>query len=356
MMDEKILLKKDMKKLYENLSKEYNFYAPVNEKGQIIFEKIKEPDKIDLEYLNSKMPPKEVLFPRKEVLFEYRYEGKEVIIEERKDLDEKNIIFGIRPCDAASFNLLDTFFATGKCEDTIYATKRENTVLIGIGCNSPRLSCFCTSVNGHPFKEEDMDVFLVDLGEKYLVKAVTEKGTTIMRQLLWLSNANKADLKNAKELSQTAEEAISTEFNFNKVTALLDSNFDHEVWREISENCIGCGSCTFLCPTCTCFDVIDENDEYNNRGRRVRIWDTCQSTLYTLETSGHNPRPEKTQRCRNRVMHKFSYYPSNYDLIGCVGCGRCIQVCPVNNELRVIINKILEIEKDEKEKEVVIDA
>ncbi len=144
-----------------------------------------------------------------------------------------------------------------------------------------------------------------------------------------------------------AEESFTTKFDFDLVTKVLDENFEHPVWQEISESCIGCSSCTFLCPTCTCFDVIDENDEYNNRGRRIRIWDTCQSCLYTLETSGHNPRPTRIQRCRNRIMHKFSYYPSNYDCLGCVGCGRCITACPVNNELRLIIDKILEIEEKE---------
>ncbi len=159
-------------------------------------------------------------------------------------------------------------------------------------------------------------------------------------------------MKKSEELAKQAEESFTTKFNFDLVTKILDENFEHPVWQEISESCIGCSSCTFLCPTCTCFDVIEENDKYNNRGRRIRIWDTCQSCLYTLETSGHNPRPAKIQRCRNRIMHKFSYYPSNYNCLGCVGCGRCIQACPVNNELRIIIDKILEIEKKEDEKAV----
>ncbi|NVM17547.1 MAG: 4Fe-4S dicluster domain-containing protein [Candidatus Lokiarchaeota archaeon] len=347
-MDEKILKKTEIGKLYNELKEEYNFYAPTKVKGNIAFEKISNVEEIELEYLNSKVPPKDVLFPQKETIFEYRYEGKDVIIEERKDLEDKLLIFGVRPCDAYSFKLLKDFFAFGEFQDDVFLKKRENATIIGIGCNSPRQSCFCTSVGGHPFQKESTDVFLSDLGENYLVEAITEKGKNLVKMLSWLTDAKKEDLEKSKELAKQAEDSFTTKFNFDLVTKVLDENFEHPVWQEISESCIGCSSCTFLCPTCTCFDVIDENDEYNNRGRRIRIWDTCQSCLYTLETSGHNPRPEKIQRCRNRIMHKFSYYPSNYDCLGCVGCGRCIAACPVNNELRLIIDKILEIENGEK--------
>jgi sulfhydrogenase subunit beta (sulfur reductase) len=346
-MDEKLLKKSDISKLFNEVKDEYKFYAPKKVRGNISFEKIANAEDIELDYLNSKVPPKDVLFPQKETIFEYRYEGKDVIIEERKDLEDKLLIFGVRPCDAYSFKLLEDFFAFGEFQDDIFLKKRENATIIGVGCNEPRQSCFCTSVGGHPYQKESTDVFLSDLGDYYLVETITEKGKDLVKKLSWLTDAKKDDIEKSKELAKQAEESFTTKFNFDLVTKVLDENFEHPVWEEIAESCIGCSSCTFLCPTCTCFDVIDENDEYNHRGRRIRIWDTCQSCLYTLETSGHNPRPEKIQRCRNRIMHKFSYYPSNYDLLGCVGCGRCIVACPVNNELRLIIDKILEIEQKE---------
>jgi sulfhydrogenase subunit beta (sulfur reductase) len=351
-MEYKILMKNDIVKLFNDLTNDYKFYAPTKEKGNIVFKEISNPEEIELNYLNSKIPPKDVLFPQKETIFEYRYEGKDVIIEDRKDLDDKILIFGVRPCDAYSFKLLEDFFAFGKVQDEIFLKKRKNSTIIGIGCNSPRHSCFCTSVGGHPFHKDSMDLFLVDLGEKYLVEAISEKGKNIIHKLSWLLDAKNEDLQKSQELAKKSEESITTKFNFDLVTKILGDNFEHPVWQKISESCIGCSSCTFLCPTCTCFDVIDENDEYNHRGRRIRIWDTCQSCLYTLETSGHNPRPDKIQRCRNRIMHKFSYYPSNYNCLGCVGCGRCIIACPVNNELRIIIDEIIEIEKKEESEKV----
>ena len=117
--------------------------------------------------------------------------------------------------------------------------------------------------------------------------------------------------------------------------------------------CLGCGTCAFLCPTCTCFDVVDEDDHYNHRGKRIRLWDTCQFCIYTQHTSGHNPRDSIIERCRNRILHKFSYYPKNYGMLGCVGCGRCIQLCPVNNDLRDIIKKIILIRKEKEEAKVI---
>ncbi|MFX1495163.1 MAG: 4Fe-4S dicluster domain-containing protein, partial [Promethearchaeota archaeon] len=269
---------------------------------------------------------------------------------ERTDLDEKNIIFGIRPCDAHSFVLLEDFFTFGDYQDEIFLKKRANSIVIGIGCNTPKSTCFCTSVEGHPFMKDDMDIFLVDLGEKYLVEGVSERGKELMKRMRWLTDAKKQDIKKAEELSKQAEESFETKLDLKDIDKILDPNFEHPIWEEISEICIGCGTCSFLCPTCTCFDVIDENDQYNNKGRRIRIWDTCQFCLYTLHTSGHNPRDSCIERCRNRILHKFCYYPENYNTLGCVGCGRCIQLCPVNNDLRAIIEKINNIKKEKEEK------
>ncbi len=354
-MEQKILKKEDIGKLYNEFSSEYKFYAPIKQKGNIVFERIENPDDIVLDYLNSRIPPKSILFPQMEVLFEYKLDDKDVEITDRQDLDEKFMIFGIRPCDAYSYELFANFFSFhGNWKDEIYLKKKENTTLIGIGCNTPRSTCFCTSVGGHPFNKENMDVFLTDLGETYLVEAISDKGKEIVKKLSWLSDAADKDVKKSEELAKKAEESFVTQIDVDTIVKNLEKSFDHPVWDEISEVCIGCGSCSYLCPTCTCFDVIDETDQYNNKGRRVRIWDTCQSCLYTLETSGHNPRDTKIQRCRNRIMHKFSYYPANYDLLGCVGCGRCIMVCPANNDLRDHLAKIEKIGKEEKEEKAVV--
>ncbi|MHA2287454.1 MAG: 4Fe-4S dicluster domain-containing protein, partial [Promethearchaeota archaeon] len=248
-MNEKLLKKTDIGKLYNELKKEFKFYAPTKVKGNIAFEQISDVSEIELDYLNSKVPPKDVLFPQKETIFEYRYEGKDVIIEERKDLEDKILIFGVRPCDAYSFKLLEDFFGFGEFQDELFLKKRENTTIIGLGCNSPRQSCFCSSVGGHPFQKESTDVFLSDLGDNYLVEAISEKGKNIIKKLSWLGNAKKNDVEKSKELAKQSEDSLTTKFNFDLVTKVLDENFEHPVGQEISESCSGCSSCTFLCPT-----------------------------------------------------------------------------------------------------------
>lgn len=354
-MKEKILLKKNIGEFIQSFNKDYNFFAPVNEEGNILFKEIASAEAIEFDFLNSKIPPKEVVFPRCETLFEFTNIGDEIKIEPSKSVNDKNIIFGIRPCDARAFQLLKYFFEQGEFKDDIFSKKVENTILIGLGCNTPRSTCFCTSVDGHPFREEDFDIFLVDLGKKYLIKPISPKGEEFLRKVSKLEVAKEEDLEKALKLSNKAELSIKTKVDLKNIPEILDKNFNHPIWKKISETCLSCGTCSFLCPTCHCFDVVDENDNYNNRGRRIRIWDTCQFKLYTLHTSGHNPRPKKIERCRNRILHKYCYYPKNYGMIGCVGCGRCIELCPANNDIRQIMIDIKKVE-DQKEMEEITVA
>ncbi len=110
-------------------------------------------------------------------------------------------------------------------------------------------------------------------------------------------------------------------------------------WQKMAAQCLSCGICTYVCPTCYCFTITDEIE--NLRGERLRSWDSCMFYHYTLEASGHNPRPSKLNRYRNRVGHKFSYIPEKYDgLIGCCGCGRCIRSCPVSIDIRQVVGSL----------------
>jgi formate hydrogenlyase subunit 6/NADH:ubiquinone oxidoreductase subunit I len=104
--------------------------------------------------------------------------------------------------------------------------------------------------------------------------------------------------------------------------------------------CLGCGACAYVCPTCACFDIQDEGT--GNKGTRVRCWDSCAFSLFTLHTSGHNPREEQTERWRQRILHKFLYMPERQQVYGCVGCGRCSRGCPVDMNILEHLKKIKE--------------
>ncbi|MHA1714572.1 MAG: 4Fe-4S dicluster domain-containing protein [Promethearchaeota archaeon] len=344
-MEEKIMEKSYLAEFISKALEDHDVYAPSESKGNLVFKKIENARQIVLNYVNTKIPPKEILFPRQEVLFEFKKEGGKLEIFPPKFDDKKKMIFGIRACDAHSFKLLDTFFSFGQFKDDLYLKKRDHMILVGIACNTPAQTCFCTSVGLDPFKKDDFDVFFVDLGEKFLVEAITDRGKELLSMFPSLQDATSSDLEKIKALKEQAENTIAVTIDFSNTPQIMNDNFYDDVWAEISETCIGCGSCSFLCPTCHCFDVIDENDYANHRGRRIRVWDNCQRVDFTLHTSGHNPRTEKKQRCRQRLAHKFCYYPQNYDLLGCVGCGRCVLYCPVNNDTREIIRKINAIAK-----------
>jgi len=342
-MKEKILLKEQLSKFVEELMIKYTVFAPIKKNEFYIFDKITSPEMIDLEYSNTKIPPKELFFPPAETLFTYTKSGEGIEIVETNNSDENRVILGIRPCDVLSFLLLDKFFNSGKFQDPYYQKRRENTILIGLLCNEPQSTCFCTSTRGSPFSEVGMDISLTDLGEKYLVKSLNIKGDQILEQISVLEHASERDIFDATQLTKEALAMIKNEIQIEDLYNKFEKLFNNDAfWLQFSQKCIGCGSCSYLCPTCHCFDVVDE--ETPSGGKRIRLWDTCQFPLFTLQGSGYNPRSGGKERIRQRVMHKFSYYPKLLSEIGCVGCGRCIRNCSVNQDIRIILNAAQEIE------------
>lgn len=336
-MKEKILAKDQLSKFVEDLMKNNTIFAPKKQNGFFVFEEVANPSEITLDYVNTKIPPKAIFFPQSEVLFKYKKTESGIEIIEPETLPNQ-IIFGIRPCDAKSFILLDKFLAAGKFQDSYYERRRKKTALIGLACNEPRSTCLCTSVGGSPFSEEGLDVLLSNLGNKYLVKSLNAKGDQLIEPMGWLQDASEKDISNATELTKKALASIQKEISLEGIEQRLEGCFgDEEFWLDYGLKCLGCGSCTFLCPTCHCFDVIDEELPDGTSGTRVRLWDTCQFPLFTLHGSGHNPRPSGFVRMRHRINHKFNYYPKVLQEIGCVGCGRCIFGCPVNLDFRTVL-------------------
>ncbi len=342
-MKEKFLQKEQFPKFINELMNRYPVYAPIKKNGFHVFEKISSPKIIDLEYSNTKIPPKELFFPRAETLFSYAKSKEGIDLIQDSHPDETRVILGIRPCDVLSFLLLDKFFNNGKFQDPYYQKRRENSLIIGLLCADPQSTCFCTSTGGSPFSEAGMDISLTDLEDKYLVKSLNIKGDQLLEQIPWLGTASERDIFEATRRAKKALASIKTEIPIEKLSDKLEKLFNNDAfWSPFSQKCINCGSCSFLCPTCHCFDVVDEKT--STGGKRIRLWDTCQFTLFTQHGSGHNPRPTGKERIRQRIMHKFCYYPKTLNEIGCVGCGRCIRVCSVNQDIRSIFKAVQEVE------------
>lgn len=329
-----LLEKEQMPAWLNKLIQAYQVFAPVNEEGCVLFKQIEAGNQCALDYTNTKVPPKEVLFPRAENLFCYRCEKDGVELKEQID-EQKKVIFGIRPCDAKSFLLLDNVFQNERFQDPYYLTRRKNTVLVGLGCNQPPATCFCTSLGSGPFAVEGLDLLLVDIGDRYVLEVLTARG----EELLSGMELPAADQEAREAARKVKEEAVLTSgVNTEGLKAKLDVIFDHPLWDLIHEKCLGCAACTYTCPTCHCFDISDET--LGIEGCRVRSWDACMFPLFTLHGSGHNPRPTNKERFRQRVMHKFEYFVDNFNATACVGCGRCILNCPVNLDIREVIKEI----------------
>ncbi len=339
--------KKDIELFLQDLIGHYDLYAPVQlAEGVSVYKKIDRPEEVDFNVLNPQKPLKEVFFPQSDVLFRYQKAGKKSEITSAEGVKKERVVFGARPCDIEAISLIEEVYCGKEYTDVYFKNRREATLVIGMACDNPLSTGFGTTTGGGPFVRKGSDLFLTDLGDGYLVEALTEKGRRLSANKHFreaspedLAVADMLEKKARGKVESAAHPALSVEGIEKRLDALLESPF----WDRLHEKCIGCNTCTFLCPTCHCFDIVDEAS--GNKGQRVRNWDSCLSPLYSLETSGHNPRSTGRERTRQRIMHKLNYFPKLFGKIACVGCGRCVLYCPVNFDIRRAIEEIQEVKE-----------
>jgi ferredoxin len=327
--------KKDFKNFLKDLMETYDLFAPVQlTEGVSVFKKIDHPEEVNLSQLVPQKSAKEVFFPQSEVMFRYEVMANQSPIVSEQKTERERILLGARPCDIEAISIIEKVFVGKDYTDVYFLEKRRKTTIITLACNHPLTTCFCSSTGGGPFRKDGSDLFMIDLGESYLVELLTEKGLTFSKSRFFREAGSK-EIGLVKELEEKATKKANSSISVEGIEKRLDLMGESPFWDRIHEKCIGCGTCTFLCPTCHCFDITDET--VNRKGERVRNWDSCLFPIYSLETSGHNPRPTGRERTRQRLMHKFNYYPKNFGRVACVGCGRCILYCPVQFDIREAI-------------------
>ena len=274
------------------------------------------PEQILLDgFLRPANSVKDFLFPRHEELCTYRFKGKQIELCDGEPCGTEQLIIGARPCDATALPILDHVF-NWDYQDHYYNHRRETTTIVTIACKEHDEHCFCTSVGLGPDAPNGSDAMLIELDDGgFEVRCVTEKGHALF-----------ADKTKPSDKSGTVPPGPAKKIDPQTIEDFVKNNFESPLWQEHTLRCLGCGICAYTCPTCHCFDIVDEGNAAG--GVRVRNWDACQCTMFTAHASGHNPRTTQPQRQRQRICHKFHIYPQKFGQILCTGCGNCARNCP----------------------------
>ncbi|MCX7680253.1 MAG: 4Fe-4S dicluster domain-containing protein, partial [Spirochaetes bacterium] len=331
-----VIAKNEISKIFEALSKEYSMYGPYIEEhtGQVMFDQIDDLSKIDLNAAIPAIPPKHVIYPHAECILKYFYDAKaKKVTIERKDVVRPKALIGIRSCDLEGIKVLDRFFLGQEFIDEFYLTNRKKVFIVSNTCINPFAQCFCACTDSGPAAKEGYDLNLTELGNEYLIEVGSEKGKALMEKFQFsvASEEYVAKKKAAvdRSLSLFTDFAVENKAWISRVTNRVTTGFiKEEIWEYIGKQCFECGACTFVCPTCSCFNVEDVNMA-DGSTERIRSWDSCSYEGYSKMAGDHNPRKPIEDRRNKRFFCKLSFSQSRkYLRPGCVGCGRCAWVCP----------------------------
>ncbi len=315
----------------DRLAQETDLIAPRDVDGHVLYRPVASSEEILFDYERPELSAKDYLLPATEVILRVEQRGKDVALEEVLP-DRRQVLFGIRPCDGHGIAVLDALFLEKEPPDLYYRHHRERTVLVGMACPTMWEGCFCTSMGGGPTDSTYLDVLIQATESGYLVQPVTPKGVAILEGL---------------PVEDSQEQPLPVEEYNQPVPVTAPEKwrdlFEDKLWMRYGERCLSCRICTYVCPTCRCFDVTDRVVDVQpglTRIERIRVWDACTSPNYRRVAGGHNPRPTKTDRLRNRFFCKFCYYPEDFGPLGCVGCGRCVVSCPVDIDIREVMRDV----------------
>ncbi len=308
--------------------------------GDVAFAPISSPEQVVFEFENALEPPKGFVLPQTDPLFVIEKDASGYRIAPAQS-PPPLVLFNLRSCDAAGIAFLKRVHASD-LPDRSFLARVENVALVTLACTAPCGLGFCTCCNAGPFLADGYDLQLTDLGDRLLAEPGGENGAALLAEAGNLFRPARAEeIRRRRDLQERAEKSFGEETcHFaSAMRRISTGRVANDLWEKLSDWCLECGGCNFVCPTCYCFSVKDLKQD--GSWLRCRTWDSCQYAAFTLEASGHNPRKRRADRMKRRFFHKVSaQYFLREGTVGCVGCGRCIQVCLGTTDMPAVVEAI----------------
>ena len=316
--------------------------APVQKKlplgERIEYARVQSPDQLVFNQAVSANSLKEFIMPPTVAILCWKQRKAEVELQEIPRDPTPQVVIGAHPCDAAALAVVDRVM-DWDYHDELWFDRRNQTTILSLACTAGDGTCFCTAVGLAPDSSRGADILLLPTANGFRAEVMTDKGEKLVKAHI----PRFKDLENQQPLPalEAAKKKIAANLRMDSkaIQGLLEKGFEHELWKTLGLACHGCGGCAQVCPTCHCFDIVDE-PEGVDQGTRRRNWDTCQTAKFTLHGSGHNPRADQNCRIRQRLMHKFFIYPEKFQEVLYTGCGRCARVCPGGMDLPEVLKML----------------
>jgi ferredoxin len=325
----------NMRNLINSLAKEKKLFAPVSNGGPSGFSNVLSYDDARLDLINVLKSPKFQLLPQTEEMFSYDMRSGRLY--EKPLTKSDTVFFGVRPCDASAINVLDSVIMSGKFEDPYYSSRRQSSLIISVACERFSPTCFCKDMGTGPVEGTGGDISLLRDSDKFYAKPTSPKGLGLIKLHPNLfREASSTESNSYFRKRYEIESAMPSRLDVKHLAQKLKDAYEDQSWFKLSESCIGCALCSFFCPTCYCFDVLD--CRIGASCKRLRGWDSCLFRDFSKMAGGLDPRPTNDMRFRHRIFHKSLYVPETFGVSACVGCGRCVSLCPANIDVREVLS------------------
>lgn len=336
-----ILKKSNLDNFIKSIGLKKKVYAPIKKDDKhFAFEQVTSADEIALKYIPTILPPKKYFMPQHETLIEYDIkEGQnmQAVVE----YDEM-VLFGVHTCDLAGIQSLNIVFSD-RPKDLNYLIRKNKIIIIGLECNDLCDEYATCALMDNDLPNGGYDLFFTDLGDYFLVHVNTFAGDEMVAEAKVFEKATIDHEKELEKFREGKRKIFKNEFGVGhqEIPELFDKCFDSKIWEDIGAKCLSCGNCTNVCPTCYCFDVMDEPNLDLKTGKRIRVWDSCQNETFAKVAGGENFREERSDRKKHRFYRKFKYPVNRYSRFFCTGCGRCTRTCMADISLIDTLNQII---------------